>query len=259
MKTFNAMALSLALGAGIALAQSAQNPSHSAMDQQIASYLHQEFSKNKKLADVNASVQDQIVTLSGTVPDYRTKLEAIKDAQQVQSANGFIDRLRVTGPTVPDQQLKKEIATRLTYDRIGMGQTFNAMDVKVDNGVVTIGGEVRDYADRDSAVDIVADTKGVKGVIDNIKVAPVSMMDDQIRLEAAQRIYGNPDLRKYAQNPAHPIRIVVNQGNVTLDGVVDSQLDKTLAGNAVRGMSNVFQVKNNLVVANGNNSNKSGK
>lgn len=253
---FLRFAVIAAMGAAVSLAPAAsaqQNPasqpSRSAMDQQIQSYLRQQYAGNKSLADVHPSVQDRIVTLTGSVPSYRAKLEAIHDARQVQAANGFIDHINVLGPTVPDSQLEQQIATRLTYDRIGMGQTFNAINVTVQNGVVTLSGDVRDYPDRDSAVDIAADTTGVKGVLDHIKVAPLSPMDDQIRLQAARAIYGNPTMLKYANDPAHPIRILVDNGHVTLAGVVTSQLDKQLAGNAVRRLPGVFSVKNDLVVA----------
>ncbi|MGH9393970.1 MAG: BON domain-containing protein, partial [Terriglobales bacterium] len=194
-------------------------------------------------------VEDRVVTLTGPVSSFRAKLEAEHDARQVESVNGVVNQLQVNGPAVPDAQLKHELADRLTYDRMGMGQTFNALSLQVHNGVVTVGGEVRDYPDRDSAVDIVADTKGVKGLVDHIKVAPLSPMDDQIRLQAARAIYGNPSLLRYANDPAHPIRIAVANGHVTLVGVVGSQVDKSVAGNAVRSLPGVFSVKNDLVVA----------
>ena len=238
-------ALTLVLGSGLAVAQ----VSHSAVDQQIASSLQQKFSATKDLANVHPTVMDSVVTLDGTVPSYRAELDAIHDAKGIDNVNGYISHLKVTGPTVADSQLKSEISTRLTYDRIGMGQTFNALTVKVDHGVVTVGGDVRDYADRDSAIDIVADTKGVKGVVDQVNVAPLSPMDDQIRLQAALRIYRNPNLSKYASDPAHPIRILVAGGRVTLAGVVNSPVDKQLAGNAVRSLPGVFSVTNDLVVA----------
>ncbi|HXE31254.1 MAG TPA: BON domain-containing protein [Terriglobales bacterium] len=243
MRAFIVTALSVALGAGMAAAQ----VSHNAMDQQIQQSLQKEFAGHKDLAGVQASVDDQIVTLSGSVPSYRAKLEAIHEARQ--AGHGYIDHLTVGGVSVSDQQLKEKLATRLTYDRMGMGQTFNSLNIAVHNGVVTLSGNVRDYPDRDSAVDIAADTAGVKNVVDKIHVAPLSPMDDQIRLEAARKIYGNPSMLRYANNPAHPIRIVVNNGRVTLDGVVDSQVDKALAGNAVRSIPGVFGVQNNLVVS----------
>src|SRR6185437_2534720 len=215
----------------------------------IASYLQQQLSGSKDLAQVHSIVEDRVVTLTGSVTSYRAKLQADHDARQVQSVNGVINQIHVGGPTVPDAQLQRELSDRLTYDRIGMGQTFNALTLEVKNGVVTIGGDVRDYPDRDSAVDIVADTKGVKGLVDHIKVAPLSPMDDQIRFAAARAIYGNPSFVQYANDPAHPIRIAVANGHVTLEGVVTSQVDKTMAGNAVRSLPGVFSVKNNLVVA----------
>lgn len=248
MRNSAALVIVFALAATLARAQVAHKAAN-ALDQQIASYLSQQYASNKKLADVHVAVDDRVVTLSGSVPSYRAKLEAIHDARQVESANGFVDRLHVLGPSVPDAQLQREIASHLTYDRMGMGQAFNALTVNVQDGVVTLGGEVRDYPGRDSAVDIAADTTGVKGVVDKIKVAPLSPMDDQIRYQAARAIYGNPTLLKYANDPAHPIRIVVNNGHVTLAGVVTSQLDKQVAGNAVRRLPGVFSVNNDLVVA----------
>jgi osmotically-inducible protein OsmY len=245
MGTLKLAALALALGGTLAIGQ----VSHSAVDQQIASSLQQKFSKNQDLNNVHAAVEDRVVTLTGTVPSYRAELNAINDAKNADQVNGYVSHIKVAGPTVPDSQLTREISNRLTYDRMGMGQTFNGLTVKVNNGVVTVGGLVRDYPDRDSALDIIADTKGVKGVVDNINVAPLSPMDDQIRLQAAQSIYGNPSLRKYANDPAHPIRILVENGHVTLAGVVDSQVDKQLAGNAVKSLPGVFGVKNDLVVA----------
>lgn len=243
------LALAVMFSCSPMLAQVANNAGASAVDQQISSYLQKEYAGSKSLAGVHASVNDQIVTLTGTVPMMEDKLEAAHKARQVDSVNGVRNHIQVNGPTVPDQQLKRELAERLTYDRMGMGQTFNALTLKVNNGVVTIGGEVRDYPSRDSALDIVAGTKGVKGLVDQIKVAPLSPMDDQIRLEAARKIYGNPSLAMYANNPAHNIRIVVDNGHVTLVGVVNSQVDKSLAGNAVRSIPGVFSVKNDLVVS----------
>jgi osmotically-inducible protein OsmY len=244
-----AAALGLSLGVGSASAQVAKRASGTAVDQQIQSRLQQKFMGEKKLANVHPTVEDRIVTLNGSVPDYRSKMEAEHQARGFENVNGFVDNLNVTGESVSDQQLTKQLADKLTYDRMGMGQPFNALTVKVHDGVATVGGEVRDYPDRDSALALVEDTPGVRGVSDEIKVAPLSPMDDQIRLRAAQAIYGNPSLLRYANDPAHTIRIIVNNGHVTLAGVVDSQVDKQVAGNAVRSLPGVFSVQNDLVVA----------
>ena len=92
---------------------------------------------------------------------------------------------------------------------------------------------------------------GVKDVIDNVEVAPVSPMDDRIRLAEARSIYGFPQLNKYAIDPAKPIRITVVNGNVTLSGVVDNQSDKDVANIRANGVPGVFKVVNNLEVVGG--------
>lgn len=255
MRFWQAIAVSTALacwaaaGTGGAVAQVAANTGARAMDQQIATYLQQQFAKKSAFSGVRVSVEDRVVTLTGETPSYRDKLNAAHTAEQVESANGLIDKITVGGPTVSDADLTKKLAESLTYDRMSQGQTFNALTVAVKNGHVTVGGNVRDYPDRDSALDIVADTRGVKGMVDHIQVAPLSPMDDQIRQEANRRIYGNPTFARYANNPARPIRIVVANGRVTLAGVVDSQVDKAVAGNQVRSIPGVFGVTNDLEVA----------
>ena len=76
----------------------------------------------------------------------------------------------------------------------------------------------------------------MKDVVDKIEVAPVSPMDDRIRLAEARAIYGAPQLNKYAIDPAKPIRITVVNGNVTLSGVVDTQADKDVANIRANGV-----------------------
>jgi osmotically-inducible protein OsmY len=103
--------------------------------------------------------------------------------------------------------------------------------------------------DADSAVAVAANTKGVKDVVNEIQVDPVSPMDDRIRLAVFRSVYGFPSLNRYAIDPAKPIRISVQNGNVTLYGVVDSQGDKDAAGIRANSVPGVFHVTNNLVVA----------
>jgi len=220
-----------------------------ALDAQIQTYLRQELAKHKDLSGVRATVEDRVVTLTGSVNNFRDSLEAQHRARQVGSVDGVVNHLQVNAPPVPDQKLAQKIADHLTYDRMGMGQTFNYLVTNVKDGVVTVSGVVRNYPDRDSALAIVDDTKGVRGVVDHIQVAPLSQFDDEIRYEAARAIYGNPTLQRYASDPAHPIRILVENGHVTLAGVVTSQMDKQIAETSLGGINGIFSVKNDLVVA----------
>ena len=91
---------------------------------------------------------------------------------------------------------------------------------------------------------------GVKDVTDEIEVDPVSIMDDQLRLQVARAVYGYPTLNKYAIDPAKPIRISVQSGNVELYGMVDSKADKDVAYLRANQVPGVFSVKNYLQVAN---------
>jgi osmotically-inducible protein OsmY len=86
-------------------------------------------------------------------------------------------------------------------------------------------------------------------VIDDVKVLPTSPMDDQLRLQVERAIYGDPTMQKYAMDPQAPIRIIVDNGHVTLYGVVDSQLDKTIAETRAKSVPGTFSVTDNLVVA----------
>jgi hyperosmotically inducible periplasmic protein len=205
--------------------------------------------ENKRFKDVKASVKNGVVTLTGTVDIYSAKLDADDRAHHRKNVKGVDDQIEVAGPTIDDTTLRNKLAEKLAYDRVGYGTTaFNAFTIGVQNGEVTLGGTAYGPSDKDSAISLVENYPGVKDVVDNIEVAPVSPMDDRIRLAEARAIYGFPQLNKYAIDPAKPIRITVVNGNVTLSGVVDTQADKDVANIRANGVSGVFKVVNHLEV-----------
>lgn len=222
---------------------------NSASDAQIQADVTKALN-NKRFKGVTASVRDGIVTLHGTVDVYSDKEDADKRAHRRKNVKVVQNLIEVGGPTVEDATLRNKLAGKLAYDRVGYGTTaFNALTIGVKNGVVTLGGTAYGPVDRDSAVSLVSNYPGVKDMVDNINVAPVSPMDDRIRLAEARAIYGAPQLNKYAMDPAKPIRITVVNGNVTLSGVVDTQSDKDIANMRANGVPGVFKVTNNLQVA----------
>ena len=89
----------------------------------------------------------------------------------------------------------------------------------------------------------------MKDIVNNITVAPVSNFDDRIRLSALRAIYRDPVLSRYAIDPALPIRIVVDNGKLTLYGTVMNTMDKQVAGIRASQVFGAFQVQNNLEVA----------
>jgi hyperosmotically inducible protein len=92
---------------------------------------------------------------------------------------------------------------------------------------------------------------GVKDVVNDVKVSPVSNFDDGLRRRALRAIYGSSALGRYAIDPARPIRIIVDNGHISLYGTVDSQMDKTIAGMRANQLFGTFSVENNLVVESG--------
>ncbi len=205
---------------------------------------------NKRFGGVKAAVRDGVVTLTGTVELYSVKLDADNRAHHRAGVKGVENRIEVAGPVVEDAVLKSRLAEKLAYDRVGYGTTaFNAFTIGVKDGVVTLGGVAYGPTDKDSALSVAENYPGVKDVVDDIEVAPMSPMDDRIRLAEARAIYGFPQLNKYAVDPAKPIRISVANGNVTLSGVVDSQADKDAANVRANSVPGVFQVTNKLQVA----------
>ena len=204
---------------------------------------------NKRFQNVAASVHGPEVVLTGTVDTYADKEDADKRVHHVKGVKGVENEIEVAGARVEDVTLRDKLAKELSYDRVGYGTTaFNSITIGVQHGVVTLGGTVYGPPDKDSAISLVSHTSGVKDIVDNLEVAPVSPMDDQLRLQLARSIYGTPELQKYALDPAKPIRITVVNGHVILSGMVDSKMDHDVAGIKANGVPGVFSVANELQV-----------
>ena len=128
---------------------------------------------------------------------------------------------------------------------------FDNIAFKVDGYAVTLIGQVTRPTLKSDAENVVKKIEGVEKVDNQIEVLPPSTMDDQIRIRLFRAIYGDPGLQKYELGVQKPIRIIVKNGRVTLEGVVDSEADKNLAGIRANGVSGTFQVTNNLQVVKG--------
>src|SRR5215472_2019168 len=125
---------------------------------------------------------------------------------------------------------------------------FDYIAFKVDNSTVTLLGQVVRPSLKSDAENAVKRIEGVERVNNQIEVLPPSSMDDQLRLRLFRAIYGDPGLQKYELGVQKPIRIIVKNGHVTLEGVVDSQADKDLAGLRAKTVPGSFSVENNLQV-----------
>jgi hyperosmotically inducible protein len=125
---------------------------------------------------------------------------------------------------------------------------FDNIAYKVDGYTVTLLGQVVRPVTKSDAENAVKHIEGVEKVDNQIEVLPLSPMDDRLRRRLFRAIYGYPALEKYALGVQKPIRIIVKNGHVALEGVVDSEGDKNLAGLRANGVSGIFSVDNNLRV-----------
>jgi hyperosmotically inducible protein len=231
----------------------AQTPAAARYDNQIQTAVTQKLAAKNQFGDVKTSVEDGIVTLTGTVDLYQHKLDAAKLARKTANVAGVRNLVMVAGPNVAgpnvgDAQLEDKLARKLRYVRVGYDNTFDYFALGVKDGVVTVEGEDRTGVGRDEAMADIANMPGVKDVVDNISVEPVSIFDDGLRLRALRAIYRDSVLSKYAMDPARPIRIIVANGHVTLYGSVDSVMDKEVAGIRASQLPGAFSVDNKLVV-----------
>jgi hyperosmotically inducible protein len=119
--------------------------------------------------------------------------------------------------------------------------------VDADNNV-TLSGEVTNPVLKSDAANVVKRVEGVEHVNNQIKVLPVSFFDNGSRLRLYRAIYGYGPLQRYALGVQKPIRIIVENGHVTLMGVVDNEMDKNLAGIRANGVPGIFSVDNQLRV-----------
>jgi hyperosmotically inducible protein len=145
------------------------------------------------------------------------------------------------------EKLYKEVRHQLVM--LPWYSVFDNLAYQVDGDKVTLYGQVTRPTLKSDAEAAVKSIEGVSSVVNNIEVLPVSPMDDQLRRAVYRAIYGDSALSRYSIQAVPSIHIIVKNGNVTLEGVVDNETDKNLAGLRANGVPNVFSVKNNLVVA----------
>lgn len=128
---------------------------------------------------------------------------------------------------------------------------FDNLEFRVDGDTVTLLGQVTRPTLKSDAENAIKHIEGVEQVVNNIDVLPPSPMDDRLRLTLFRTIYRDPVLEKYELGVQKPIRIIVKNGHVTLEGVVDTETDKNVAGIRANGVPGIFSVTNNLRVIKG--------
>jgi len=125
---------------------------------------------------------------------------------------------------------------------------FDNLAFQVDGDTVTLLGQVTRPTLKSSAENVVKGIEGVEKVVNKIEVLPLSPADDRIRLATYRAIFGEAALQRYGMSAVPSIHIIVNNGRITLEGVVDNETDKNLANIRANAVPGVFEVTNNLRV-----------
>ena len=152
-------------------------------------------------------------------------------------------------PAAARSRLEKEVRHELVM--LPYFTVFDNLSYRVNGNTVELTGQVTKPTLKSSAERVVKSIEGVESVTNNIEVLPTSPNDDRLRVAVYRAVYGNASLQVYNQRYLAPIRIIVKNGNVTLEGVVSSEMDKNMANVQANSVSGVFSVTNNLEVDKG--------
>jgi len=166
---------------------------------------------------------------------------SVKNAAATDSAQ------KVVAPDTGTERITKQVRHQLNMIPYVNAFDYVAFTVNADNSV-TLTGEVTNPVVKSDAGNVVKRVEGVERVNNQIQVLPVSFFDNRLRVRLYRTIYGYPALEKYALGINKPIRIIVENGHVTLMGVVDNQTDKNIAGIRANSVPGAFSVDNQLKV-----------
>lgn len=156
----------------------------------------------------------------------------------------------LAAPTVARAEITDaDLAERVVdaIQRYGRFTIFDDINIGVENRVVTLTGRVTEPIKRDEIGKRVAKIDGIKTLINDIKVLPLSPYDADLRLRIARAIYTNPGFWQYAMMAVPPIHIIVEGGHVTLTGRVGSQMDRSMVY-VLAQVPGAFSVRNDLKV-----------
>lgn len=142
------------------------------------------------------------------------------------------------------EQISKKVRHELV--RLPYSGVFDNLAYQVEGSTVTLYGQVVRPSTRKDAERRVARIKGVERVVNRIEVLPLSSFDDSVRINTYRALYRTGGLYRYLLGANPSLRIIVNRGHVTLEGMVANEGDRNLANIVARGVPGAFSVTNNL-------------
>ena len=205
--------------------------------------------KALKHGDVQVKIEGGVATLTGTVDNLGSKLDAEKAAQKTPGVTRLVDNIQVQAPGVDENQMLRAARHEVVmYYAYGI---FDNVEFEANGGTLTVSGQVTQPFKKTDIGRLLERVKGVAALQNNLEVLPLSTFDDRLRLQVARAIYGDPFFIHYANQAIPPIHIIVKNGNVTLEGVVASSMDKIKANMAALHTGLSFSVVDNLRIVKG--------
>lgn len=147
-----------------------------------------------------------------------------------------------------DSSLSRSVHHQL--QQLPFYSVFDFLTYSIDGGKVTLAGQVQRPTLKSGAEAAVKSLEGVSSVANNIEVLPALPSDHEVGRNVYRAIFENGVLQKYAVETVPSIHIIVKNGAVSLEGAVDSEADKALAGSLAGKVPKVVGLKNNLLVRN---------
>ena len=172
---------------------------------------------------------------------------------QSAPAQTQIGGAQTTAPTATlSPESFQKLANKVRHELVMLPyyDVYDNLYFRIDGRTVTLLGETPNASTKSSTGSVVKHIEGVDKVINNIEVLPPSSADQRIRRATYNAIYKYGPLFKYSHAPVPPIHIIVKNGRITLEGIVDSESDKQMAGMQANQVPGTFQVTNNLGVIN---------
>jgi len=188
-----------------------------------------------------------VVTLSATLCSAQSGKTSEQTAQtqpQRSAAQG----------SAPTETLSPEsfqkLANKVRHELVMLPyyDVYDNLYFRIDGRTVTLLGQTPNASTKSSAENVVKHIEGVDKVVNSIELLPPSPADERIRRAAYRAIYSYGPLFKYSHAPVPPIHIIVKGGRITLEGIVDSESDKQVAGMQANQVPGTFQITNNLRV-----------
>jgi len=244
MRTTRALFLPLLLALGTGAGMGKEHLSDTQIAAEIEDHLY--HARINKHGQVHATFEHGVATLTGTVDSYGVKLDAEHAARKQEDVTQVEDQIQVDTDDVRAPQIVAQARKAiLTYPFYSIFD-WVALDVQGNDLIVT--GQVNQPYKKEDIGNFLAHIKGVTDLKNNLEVLPVSIYDDQIRIAIARAIYGDAYFVNYADQALPPIHVIVDNGNVTLEGVVNSEVDRAKAEADARLGATFFSFTDNLRV-----------